>query len=309
LITLTDVQRKFTFFLDRNHGDLIRAKLSEFGFKVKACSRIFPKDMPDVEWIAECAKQNWVILSGDKSIEEVPEERQAVIDGKCKVFMFDDSNSKAEEWIAAILVGRLRIMHLVENSDGPFFVTQLELQRSLDLTETVRGVVEGYNEDDCRATECHRQWLESLRSDLIARGKAVPRPAPKESAPSEELTAYVRRVTALFDALTRDLPAEPKDRSSSQAARWLLAHALDWHRREEKVKWWEYYRLREMPEEELYDEKAAVVGLAHQQRMPKANPKERAPVDRYTYPPQECAIREGDTLADRRPDGNALQMG
>lgn len=123
LTTLTGEQRKFTFFLDRNHGDLIRAKLSEFGFTVKACSRIFPKNMPDVEWIAECAKQNWVILSGDKSIEEVPAERQAVIDGKCKVFMFDDSNSKAEEWIAAILVGRLRITHLVENSDGPFFVT------------------------------------------------------------------------------------------------------------------------------------------------------------------------------------------
>src|ERR1700751_3499 len=97
--------------------------MAEFGFEVKACNRMFPDKTPDVEWIAECAKQNWVILSGDKSIEEVPAERQAVIDGRCKVFMFDDTNSKAEEWVAAILVGRQRITHLVENSDGPFFVT------------------------------------------------------------------------------------------------------------------------------------------------------------------------------------------
>ena len=111
------------FFLDRNHGNLIRERLEEHGFQVKACNRMFPDTTPDVEWIAECAKEDWIILSGDKSIEEVPSERQAVINGKCKVFMFDDTNSKSEEWVAAILVGRQRIADLVENSDGPFFLT------------------------------------------------------------------------------------------------------------------------------------------------------------------------------------------
>jgi len=115
--------KSVVIFLDRTHGNLIHERLTDFGFEVKACSRIFPQDMPDVEWIAECSKQNWVILSGDKSIEEVPAERQAVIDGKCKVFMFDDTNSKSDEWLAAILVGRLRLLHLAENADGPFFVT------------------------------------------------------------------------------------------------------------------------------------------------------------------------------------------
>jgi hypothetical protein len=122
--TLTDAQLKsFVLFLDRNHGNLIRDRLIEWGFDVRACSRMFPDTTPDVEWIAECAKNNWVILTGDKSIEEVPAERQAVINGKCKVFMFDDTNSRAEEWVAAMLVGRQRLQYLVENSDGPFFVT------------------------------------------------------------------------------------------------------------------------------------------------------------------------------------------
>jgi hypothetical protein len=75
------------------------------------------------EWIPECAKQKWVILSGDKTIEEVPAERQAVIDGKRRVFMLDDTTSKSDEWLAAILVGRRRLLHLAQNADGPFFVT------------------------------------------------------------------------------------------------------------------------------------------------------------------------------------------
>ena len=115
--------KSIVIFLDRTHGNLIREKLTDFGFEVKACSRIFPEDTPDVEWIAECAKQDWVILSGDKAIEEVPAERQAVIDGKCRVFMFDDTTSKSDEWLAALLVGRQRLLHLAQNADGPFFVT------------------------------------------------------------------------------------------------------------------------------------------------------------------------------------------
>jgi len=143
---LSDEQRKpIVLFLDRTHGNLIRERLPDFGFEVKACDRIFPKDMPDIEWIAECAKQNWIILSGDKAIEEVPAERQAVIDGKCKVLMLDDTNSKSEEWLAAIVVGRHRIVHLAENADGPFFVTIRKFTHShFSLPRFVSGTGAGW---------------------------------------------------------------------------------------------------------------------------------------------------------------------
>src|SRR6202040_1116224 len=100
------------------------------------------------------------------------------------------------------------------------------------------------------------------------------RPEVKDMSASGEVTAQQQRVAALFDALTRDLPAEPKDRPPEQAARWLLAHALDWHRREEKVKWWEFFRMKDFSEEDLYDEKTALAGLSHRQRMPKLSLKE-----------------------------------
>jgi hypothetical protein len=152
LTTLKDEQPKSpVLFLDRTHGNLIRERLPDFGFEVKACNRIFPKTMPDVEWIAECAKERWVILSGDKSIEEVPSERQAVINGKCKVFMFDDTNSKSEEWLAAIIVGRQRLTHLIENADGPFFVTIRKCGHShFSLPRFVTGTGAGWKPEPIR---------------------------------------------------------------------------------------------------------------------------------------------------------------
>src|SRR5271166_3157440 len=191
----------------------------------------------------------------------------------------------------------LRKVPLREANQARHFIEhQLELSPAPTLTDEARGLVEGYNEDDCRATERLRHWLEGLRAQLIASGTEVRRPGLKDTSPSEEVNAHQQRVAALFAALTQDLPAEPKDRTPEQAARWLLAHALDWHRREEKVKWWEFFRMKDLSEEDLYDEKTAVAGLSLRQRMPKMSPRERAPIDQYHYPSQECSIRRGDTL-------------
>jgi hypothetical protein len=110
-------------FLDRTHGKRLMRLLSAVKLNVMWHSRFFDKEELDTVWIAHCAKEQWVIISGDKSIEEVPEERQAVIDGRCKVFFFKDSNSLTEEWAAAVIVGRQRIFDIIEKNNGPFFVT------------------------------------------------------------------------------------------------------------------------------------------------------------------------------------------
>ena len=49
------------------------------------------------------------------------------------------------------------------NQARHFIEHQLELSPSPTLTDEVCGLVEGYNEDDCRATERLRYWLEDLR--------------------------------------------------------------------------------------------------------------------------------------------------
>src|SRR5579871_6244009 len=53
------------------------------------------------------------------------------------------------------------------NQARHFVEHQLELSASPALTDEALGTVAGYNEDDCRATEGLRDWLERLRTGLI----------------------------------------------------------------------------------------------------------------------------------------------
>ncbi|MBV9761892.1 MAG: TM0106 family RecB-like putative nuclease [Acidobacteriaceae bacterium] len=207
--------------------------------------------------------------------------------------------------------GYQRRIPLPEANQARHFIEhQLELGLSNALTDAACSTVESYNEDDCRATAALREWLEVRRSEMIANGKDVPRPEAKDMSASEEVAAHQERVTALFDALTRDLPPEPENRTEEQSARWLLAHALDWHRREEKVKWWEFFRMKDCSDEDLLDEKTALSGLTLVQRMPKSSPRERAPIDRYTFPSQECSIRVRDKVytLDENQFGNIVTI-
>ncbi|MGH9202339.1 MAG: AAA family ATPase, partial [Vicinamibacterales bacterium] len=91
-----------------------------------------------------------------------------------------------------------------------------------------------------------------------------------------------------------------KARDEDQQAKWLLAYLLDWHRREDKAVWWEYFRLLELPEDELYDEAQAIAGLHHVERVSEVLSKRGRPtgsvVDRYAYPIQEMEIRRGAKL-------------
>jgi uncharacterized protein len=177
----------------------------------------------------------------------------------------------------------------------------LELQRLETVAPEVRAAVEGYNKDDCLSTLRLRTWLEGLRAELEAKGTAVPRPTPKEGEASEQLDERAQRVAALRARLLDGIPDTLADQSEEQRARWLLAYLLDFHRREDKAKWWEYYRLRDLPEEDLYDEPQAVAGLRYVERVDIVrNKKSGKPtgtvVDRYRYPIQEMEIRAGQEL-------------
>ena len=104
---------------------MIREMLRRVGIRVFVHRDLgWSHDLSDVEIIRECARRNLVILSGDKAMERVPEERQEIINGKCKVFMFDDTGkTRTEDWIASVLIGRQRIMEIIWKTKGPLFVT------------------------------------------------------------------------------------------------------------------------------------------------------------------------------------------
>jgi uncharacterized protein len=170
----------------------------------------------------------------------------------------------------------------------------LELSRNHDIDDVARQTIEGYNRDDCASTKSLRDWLEAQRDHLIAAGNDVPRPPVGDGAPPAALDEQQARIAALVSALTADIPADETLRTPAQAARWLLANILDYHRREGKANWWEYFRLRDLPDEDLYDEKSGIAGLQHAGRQLEG--RSRLPTDTYSYPEQETDVRADDEL-------------
>ena len=184
----------------------------------------------------------------------------------------------------------------------------LELNDVPSIDEETKQTVAAYNKDDCLATAGLRDWLEHLRSELIAAGTDVPRPAPGQDGPSEELDERQKRVQELIERLTHDVPVDPEARTSEQQARWILAFIIDWHRRENKATWWEYFRLQDLSAEELLEEKAAIGRLQYVETIERS--KQGIPTDRYRFEPQDTDIRGDENLHNVGGDklGTALAV-
>jgi len=115
----------------------------------------------------------------------------------------------------------------------------------------------------------------------------------------------VREVAA---RLLADIPVAREERNGEQQALWLLAHSLEFHRREQNVRWWEFYRLADLGEEERREEPCAIAGLQREHRTPSPR-SNGCPVDRYRFPPQEVDTRvEHAHATEDRPLGEVVAI-
>ena len=179
----------------------------------------------------------------------------------------------------------------------------LELGSADAITGDSRRVVEAYNRDDCVSALELRDWLERERTRMVEAGADIPRPAPKESAPSEDLSERDARTKRLAEILLTGIPDEPSERTPEQRAIHTLAHVLEFHRREEKAPWWEYFDLQKKTDEELLDETAGLAGLEF---VGRAGGTDKAPIHRYRFPKQETSVRAGHKLHAPLPDGREV---
>ena len=170
----------------------------------------------------------------------------------------------------------------------------LELNDINSIDKKTKAVVERYNADDCFATAGLRDWLEEIRKELIDQGQNIPRPLPGQEAPSEELSEQAKRVHALIDKLTENISVDPEERNQKEQGLWVLAYILEWHRREEKAVWWEYFRLRDLSAEELINERSALSKLIYQKTI-ETTPK-GIPTDRYRFEQQDTDLRGNEDL-------------
>lgn len=166
-----------------------------------------------------------------------------------------------------------------------------------DFDETLdehRHIVEDYNREDCESAERLRDWLEKLREEVVVQGHDLPRPVSQDGDASEAINELDRELQRLRDGLLEGVPADPDERSTDQQARFALAHMMEFHRREDKASWWEYFRVLALEEEDYVDEKRAITGLQFSEELQTS----RAPLHRYSFPSQELDARRGDDLRD-----------
>jgi uncharacterized protein len=109
--------------------------------------------------------------------------------------------------------------------------------------DTLLNEIERYNEDDCRSTEALHRWLVGLRA-----AGAKWRLPPEAREVKEETHERLVELAALKTRL--------EERGDD-----LLPNLLDYHRREEKPQWWEYFHHRSMDAAELLEDGDTIGGL------------------------------------------------
>lgn len=168
------------------------------------------------------------------------------------------------------------------------FETVLALGDKPEEAKEILNTIADYNRDDCLSTWQLREWLEKLRSEFEAKlGRSIERPELKSGAPSEDLEAELTEIAALKEHLIAGLPEEESEWSNEQRACGLLAQLLEWHRREAKSMWWEYYRLCSLTDEELIEDKNALAGLTY---VGVVDETKKSLIHRYSFPPQDHTL-------------------
>ncbi len=234
--------------------------------------------------------------------------RETEIDNMLRAGMFVDLHAVAKQAIRAGVESyslkelekfhkflRKRDLRLVSREKMQYECL-LEAGTPHDAPQETIDVVRDYNEDDCRSTESLRNWLEQLRADEIKKGIDISRPEIRTGEAGENITDHQARIKPLYDTLMKDLPFEKENRNIEQEAKWLLANMLDWYRREQKSYWWEYFRLCDLPDDELMDERAAIAGLSY---TGERTPDKKSVIDKYRFPVQETDIQVGDELKSK----------
>jgi uncharacterized protein len=174
-----------------------------------------------------------------------------------------------------------------------------------DSVFLLRDAIEGYNRDDCISTHRLRDWLEERRQELERRtGHLVPRPPAESGEPGEGLAALIEKTSPLVTSLMAELGGGVRgsEQGEEQSARWLLAQMLEWHRRENKSTWWEYFRLCGLSDQELQEDKNALGGLVY---AGEAGREKRSIIHRYCFVAQDQTIDRANQVHDPRTKSGA----
>lgn len=150
--------------------------------------------------------------------------------------------------------------------------------------------ISNYNEIDCISTAKLRDWLLTHRPDHVAwfNGPAAPTDA-HEAADKTEARLEREARYADFQKRLLEIATGPEDHCRH------LADLLEFHAREGRPQWWEFFDRQTRFEDELIDDTECIAGLAL--TGPPTQVK-RSLLHTFRFPSQESKRKAGDQVVD-----------
>lgn len=167
------------------------------------------------------------------------------------------------------------------------FGAALAMGTTREASANLLPALETYNRDDCLSASKLREWLEERRQEIETKNGPLPRPTPKLGEAPANLAQQLQQIRALMERLLAGFPEKESDWTAEQWAKWLLAQMLEYHRREDKSTWWEYFRQCDLSPDELVEDGSALGGLSYVGEVGRIK---KSAVHRYSFPQQDHAI-------------------
>ena len=159
----------------------------------------------------------------------------------------------------------------------------VEYERFLvDGDTQILDSIEAYNREDVRSTHDLHRWLEERRDDLENTHGVQARPEGRDGVASDEASDAELAEGALAERLR-------------EAGQPLLAGLVGWHRREERPKWWEFFRVADLDDEMLVEDGATIGGLSSPRQVGEVK---ASWLWRYDFEPQDCKLSVGNSAVD-----------
>jgi uncharacterized protein len=157
--------------------------------------------------------------------------------------------------------------------------------------DTLLEQIEEYNAFDCRSTRLCRDWLLSLRPaevEWFDPKKVDIQEAEKEKEREEKRRAKDAEILRLRRALLENVTDEDR------AWRELLGYLLEYHRREARREWWEFFKRQEARVDELIADAECIGGLTVDTSV-APRPEKKSRVWTLRFPEQELKLEAGKT--------------
>lgn len=156
--------------------------------------------------------------------------------------------------------------------------------------DTLLQEIQDYNAFDCRSTRLCRDWLLSLRPaevEWFDPTKVDAEEAAKEKEREDKRRVNDARILGLRQALVRNVSDDERP------WRELLGYLLEYHRREARQEWWQFFARQDASVDELIEDPECIGGLTIDRTVP-ARPEKKSKVWTLRFPEQELKLGAGD---------------